>query len=93
MSQTRTPTRRTKRRADPSARCPRCGEYLTVAWRGRLWCILCDDSELFDERRLCREQQQQKINEFIASPAAAGCLGSTGGPSAAHFTPHPLTPR
>lgn len=30
-------------------RCTVCGDCLTVWWRGRLWCVVCDAPELFGD--------------------------------------------
>lgn len=33
----------------PVLRCERCNDELTVWWKGRPWCAVCDDDELFGD--------------------------------------------
>jgi len=41
--------RRRRKRADAPT-CSTCGDQLTVRWRGRWWCICCDERELFSDQ-------------------------------------------
>ena len=43
--------RRPRTAIDPADACPACGDYLNVRWRGRGWCIICDERELFGRER------------------------------------------
>ena len=47
------PTRQTRRRttAPDACRCPKCGDELAIYWRGRAWCVACDEAALFGQAR------------------------------------------
>ena len=47
------PTRQTRRRptAPDACRCPKCGDELCVYWRGRAWCVACNEVALFGQAR------------------------------------------
>jgi hypothetical protein len=42
-----------KRRKPSTANlCPTCDDELAVRWRGRWWCVTCDESEQFPKQKV-----------------------------------------